>query len=123
MRDIKFRGVHIESGSMVYGDLIRKTDFDGKKYFEIEQSVANDYHNWTVKPETVGQYSGKKDCKGNEIYEGDWLRVTTGYISHVIFDDGMFLSVYQHLEDGETVPLNDVIGPETEVVGNVHLSR
>lgn len=71
MREIKFRGIHIDSGSMVYGDLIRKTDFDGKQYFEIEQYIANDYHNWTVKPGTVGQFTGLKDSQDAEIYVND----------------------------------------------------
>jgi hypothetical protein len=63
-------------------------------------------------------YSGFNDSKGTEIYEGDQLNVCAGYTSIVIFKDGMFQSEYHHFEDGETLPLCDVIGKDTVVIAN-----
>jgi len=66
------------------------------------------------------QFTGLKDKNGKEIYEGDQLFITAGYSSVVKFEDGMFVSVYSHPEDGETIPLIDAIGKDTEVIGNIY---
>ena len=56
------------------------------------------------------------DSNGKEIYEGDQLFVCAGYSSTVEFQDGMFVSVYRHPEDGETIPLCDAIGKDTVII-------
>lgn len=75
---------------------------------------------WNVLPiKYVRQSTGFKDKNGTEIFEGDQLHICAGYSSTVEFQDGMFVSVYKHPEDGETIPLLDVIGKDTVVIVDV----
>lgn len=69
MREIEFRGKHIDTGEFHYGCLL-----EGEDTIFIRDKVRHEKHGYLthpVIPETLGQYGNRKTEKGRKIYEGD----------------------------------------------------
>ena len=66
----KFKAKSTLDGAWVQGDLIHKED--GKIAI-----LRNGFNVSEVDPSTVCQFTGLKDCEGNEIWEGDMLSNVT----------------------------------------------
>lgn len=81
MRDILFRGYDVIGKKWVYGDLVHNQKVT-KTGLEPRVMVGG----YEVSPESVGQYIGKTDKKGNKIYEGDriYIEFSDGSNIHVI---------------------------------------
>jgi uncharacterized phage protein (TIGR01671 family) len=66
-REIKFRGKNQYTGEWVYGH-----------YFQLEgihRIQKQEYKGawYEVNPETIGEFTGIRDRKGSEVYEGDLI--------------------------------------------------
>lgn len=98
MRTIKFRGKDVETGGWVDGDLIQRMGYMPSIMFPYKSNGKVRYGECAVKRETVGQYTGIRDCCGKDIYEGDIL-VPNGKDDGnepivVVWDKGSFVAEY-----------------------------
>ncbi len=75
MREIKFRGMRVDTLEMVHGDLLHRDCGDGTIVSFIVIPGTENFHGrcdeHMVIDETVGQYIGMGDSSKKEVYEGD----------------------------------------------------
>lgn len=111
MREIKFRGIRLDNGEWVYGDLLHcKGDDAGRVFIKTDTGL------FEVDPHTVGQYTGKCDRQQHKVYEDDIVRDELGSIGAVIFMEGMFaVDFWEGIEFQE---LNTGILEVCEIIGN-----
>lgn len=69
IENIKFKAKRLDNGEWVIGDLMKESY--GARIIEHTSKASN----WiAVDPNTVCQFTGLKDKKGKEVYEGDIIR-------------------------------------------------
>lgn len=119
MRSIKFRGIStvndkrngIKVGDFVYG-CFAETNIDCQILFGDGEQIS-------VDRKTVGQYTGRKDKNGVEIYEDDILSEP---VSPVGGNNGGYLYQNKLIEWLGSAQGYGIYYPEaaSEVIGNIH---
>lgn len=109
MKDIIFRGKREDTGEWVFGNLF-VSDTDRRTY--ILAGSRRVTIEWEVDPYTIGQYTGRKDKNGKEIFEGDILKLNTGKPHIIVFKCGSF-----QLTD-TAIPI--CFSENFEIIGNIH---
>ena len=138
MREILFRG-KTKKGEWVEGFYTQivecvlpeyKDELYGKfvvlenrhKYFirDTIHTLTNATRN--VIPETVGQYTGLKDCKGNKIFEGDIVKYgnNTGIINYSFGCWCIKLNKPKYRDNPAIDIVFNEYPNEVEIIGNIH---
>lgn len=114
-REIKFRGISIESGEWVYGFYSQKKPFTEVRHY-IQKGLTNEWVE--VFSASVGQYTGVSDYDKYWIYEGDILKDKGNEHYKVEHRFGAFVRAHT---SGREYPLISSIGfGEMRVIGNIY---
>lgn len=85
--NIKFKAKKTLDGKWIKGDLVHHKDSDNVWMTDFEKRLTS-----PIDPSTICQFTGLKDCKGNEIWEHDLLQSQeTKAIYEVVWNDGGFI--------------------------------
>ncbi len=116
-REIKFRGKDFLKEEWVYGDLVKT-----KNFVAIKKTNGDYFRPTQVSPNTVGQYTGLKDCNDKEIYEGDIVTIGNNLKAIVIWFNGSFR--FQDELSSKATYLDDIgvimRDYDVQVIGNIH---
>lgn len=122
IENIKFKAKRLDGKGWVKGSLLRSTAGIKERAYVVDSfSSMSDYSVIGVDISTVCQFTGLKDCKGNELWEGDILE---GYPKcEIVFSKGTFATRFIDYDGEECVdPLCHFIKEdgtvECKVVGN-----
>lgn len=128
-REIKFRGKRSDNGELVYGDFRPAENCIAVPCYIRHFGIGYDVY--PVDPDTVGQYTGIKDARGADIYDGDIIECISSNhipIRHLIrfCDERGYYAQYDN--SNWTGELNEC-GPICQhyidkfgkyVIGNIH---
>ena len=118
VENIKFKAKKTLDGKWIKGDLVHHKDSDNVWITDYENQLTS-----PVDPSTVCQFTGLKDCNGNEVWEGDILIDTiygrlytvmrSGYGAFFIrknksVNDDMYL--FELIEEDKCIAFFEVVG-------------
>lgn len=112
MRPIKYRAWDVAE-KKYYKDVQYSENCETNRFWDFNQVLEEAYDGKLI----LEQYTGLKDCKGNEIYEGDIVKYTD-FDKYVNFLPVKWSSDMCAFETGAS--RIDYVVRRCEVVGNVH---
>ena len=93
MREKKFKAKRVDDGQWVFGKSLIQAEIKGRAFTQIEHSEFDEFRQYEVHPETVGQFIGIKDKNLVEIYEGDKFTDKCGETYVVSFEDFQLVAI------------------------------
>lgn len=125
MREILFRG-KTACGAWVQGDLIHRKIWQSEfEVIRVDDSGFDNYQEYEVATDTIGQYTGLTDKNGKKIFEGDILAFSDRLV-YVHWHDycGCWDCSYIKAIEGKPT-LHEDRSPNkwrynAEVIGNIH---
>lgn len=129
MREIKFRGLRIDDGKMIQGNLLRINDYHYIRPHDYGDLNDLDFGRSfdEVYGHTVGQVTGLHDKHGKDIYEGDICKNHNGCIGFIVYDTiharvGFSIKLQCTDNKKRKIPYSIASTSVLEVIGNIHES-
>lgn len=106
IENIKYKAKRIDNNSWVFGYFYEE---NGNTYIienRQKESMLNRNITYQVDPSTICQFTGLKDCKGNELYEHDVIKNYPFIPSEIVWSEelsGYYLKHANGKIEGQTL--------------------